>query len=88
MLDDDAYRCRVCGLYSEEPPWGLDGRLPSHDICPCCGAESGYEDTLPISARAYRERWIAKGAPWFQPRMKPADWDLAAQLAHVPKDFE
>lgn len=86
-MSTDVHRCRVCGLYNEEPPWGPDGSSPLYVFCPCCGVESGYGDCSLIGARNHRERWIARGAPWFEPKEKPASWDLAEQLEHVPEDF-
>jgi hypothetical protein len=83
----DSHRCRVCGLWSEDEPWGPDGRSPTYFICDCCGAEAGYEDVLPAAARTHREGWLARGAPWFWPRAKPDDWDLDEQLRHVPEEF-
>lgn len=47
--------CRICGLYSEDKPWGEDGHCPTYDICPCCGCEFGYEDYTVESAINYRK---------------------------------
>jgi hypothetical protein len=88
MNDDEIYRCRVCGLWSDDPPWGLDGQSPARIICDCCGTDSGYEDDSVESARAYRAAWLAKGAKWMFPKRKPVDWDLAEQLTHVPTEFQ
>jgi hypothetical protein len=79
------FHCRVCGLAYDEPTW-QDG-YGSCDICFCCGAEFGYEDNCVESTLAYREKWLAAGARWFDPELRPADWDLAHQLAQVPKEF-
>src|SRR5262245_39136420 len=65
--------CRVCGLrYNDFYPWGPDGQIPSHDICDCCGSEFGYEDVTVESSKVNRNRWIEKGAAWFQPEKKPS----------------
>lgn len=47
--------CPVCGYDAGYPPWGEDGRLPTFDICACCGTEWGYEGT-PEGTGAPRER--------------------------------
>ncbi len=79
--------CRVCGYVNETPPWGEDGETPSFEICPCCGVEFGYEDATPQAVRAYRTKWLANGARWFTPELRPADWDLEAQMAKIPEEY-
>jgi hypothetical protein len=76
--------CRVCGLDQSEPPWGEDGRLPTFEICDCCGIEFGYEDATPDGVRAARNRWLARGAPWFNPKARPPGWDIAVQMHNIP----
>ncbi|WP_460621883.1 hypothetical protein [Hymenobacter tenuis] len=76
--------CRVCGLDYDESPWGPDGQTPDFSICACCGVVFGYDDCLPASARAYRATWLAAGATWFYPNMRPTNWVLLEQLAQVP----
>ncbi|WP_205633980.1 hypothetical protein [Labilithrix luteola] len=80
--------CRVCGLEQSDPPWGDGGNCASFDICDCCGTEFGYEDCSPEAATCVRSAWLAKGAPWFRPRSRPADWDVNAQLRNVPQGYE
>lgn len=78
-------RCRVCGLvFTDEFPWGDDGRCPTSEFCVCCGNEFGDADITPQSAANAREQWIAEGMPWFNPDRRPEDWDANAQLAQVP----
>lgn len=79
--------CRVCGLKYEEPPWGIDGKAPSFEICECCGVEFGYEDGTVTAVKRYREKWISSGAEWFKRKFKPRDWDLKQQLANVPQAY-
>lgn len=81
------YPCRVCGYDLEEPPWGPDGASPSYLICDCCGAEAGLDDIDRAAATHYRDKWLADGARWFDPRARPPDWDVQAQLACVPPEF-
>lgn len=87
--EEESWHCRVCGLLSEDvdKPWGGDGKTPSFNICDCCGCEFGYEDCLLSAIRKYREEWIAKGAPWFQKKARPENWDLQEQLKKIPKAF-
>jgi hypothetical protein len=80
--------CRVCGLLQGDPPWGEDGSSPTFNICPCCGVEFGYEDSLVKGVHLYREAWLKKGAPWQKPKNRPQDWDLEAQLSQVPGEFK
>lgn len=87
MLNEASTYCRICGLDQQEPIWGEDGRSPTHNICDCCGAEFGYEDSLPEAARAYRKKWMAAGAHWFSPKAQPPSWVLEDQLANIPEAF-
>ena len=87
MRSSDAYRCRVCGLHLDDPPWGLDGRTPLYEHCPCCGVEFGYQDATPIGAKKFREAWLAAGAKWDEPGRKPPDWNPMEQLEYVPAEF-
>lgn len=87
MRSSELNRCRVCGLDLPEPPWGVDGRSPTYEYCPCCGVEFGYGDASPAAAKRSREAWLQKGAPWSDPEERPCGWDLDEQLAEVPEDF-
>lgn len=87
VIGDELYRCRVCGMPQDEPPWGEDGRTPSFDICPCCGAEFGYEDCTPAAIRRYRGEWVAAGMKWFEPKQKPQTWNAEEQIAQIPAVF-
>jgi len=81
------YRCRVCGLDLPEPPWGVDGRTPSYEYCPCCGVEFGYRDATPFAARNFRRAWLKAGAIWTDADERPCCWDLVSQLSDVPEEF-
>ncbi|RJL35657.1 hypothetical protein D5H75_02395 [Bailinhaonella thermotolerans] len=87
MLNERLYGCRVCGLIQDSAPWGLDGRSPSFDICPCCGVEFGYEDATLVSILVFRQKWLEDGAPWWDSELKPGGWDLALQLESVPPEY-
>ena len=87
MHSKETFHCRVCGLEHQDEPWGLDGKSPTFDICICCGVEFGYQDTTPESAARFRARWLDDGANWRDPKKKPDDWDMVAQLAQIPSKF-
>ena len=87
-LSDELSSCRVCGLLFVEPPWGSDGKTPSYEFCSCCGVEFGYQDSLPSGAQAFRRKWLADGAHWREPAMKPIEWRLDEQLQNVPTRFK
>ncbi len=68
------YQCSVCG-YSKliMPP-------KDHLICPCCGTQFGYHDSV-ASHEELRKEWIAAGLRWHSRRTPaPADWNPIEQL--------
>jgi hypothetical protein len=81
------YNCRVCGLTQLDPPWGEDGNTPLFEFCPCCGVEFGYQDNTVESTRAFRERWLSRGALWDMPEKKALNWKLEKQLAQIPTGY-
>ena len=87
MLSSDIYNCRVCGLRLDDPPWGLDGRTPLYEFCPCCGVEFGYQDATRLGAQRHREKWLKSGGNWNESKAQPLDWNRAKQLEQVPEDF-
>jgi hypothetical protein len=87
MPNDTSYYCRVCGLAQKEPPWGADGRTPSFNYCDCCGVEFGYQDATVHAAKAFRRKWLERGAPWSTPKSKPNYWNLDAQLKNIAEEF-
>jgi hypothetical protein len=76
--------CPVCGYDGlEEPPYDKN-RNPSYEICDCCGYEFGFDDgSKGINFEKYRKQWIIKGAIWFNPDVKPKEWDLKKQLLKI-----
>lgn len=67
------HTCPVCG-YAEMP-------YPpeSHEICPCCGTEFGYDD-FTRSYQELRDKWLAGGGAWFSPVHNPPDgWNPFVQ---------
>lgn len=86
MANQSESRCRVCGLPQEPPAWNaLDE--PSYLICACCGTEFGVDDVRFTEVLDRRNRWLASGNEWFQPQVKPADWDLMDQLGKLPEEW-
>jgi len=83
----NTHECRVCGYYSEDFPWGEDGKNPSYQICPCCGVQFGKEDCTLESIKAYRATWKNNGGKWFMKNEKPADWDIEQQMKNIPNEF-
>ena len=79
--------CLSCGYQPTFFPWGVDGQSPSMEICPCCGVQFGNEDKTLESLKAYRSKWISKGAKWFSKEDKPEGWDMEAQMKNIPEEF-
>lgn len=79
--------CPACGFELDEPAWA-DGH-GSHEICPCCGLQFGYQDMCggrdDLGEGFYigwRVRWISEGRPWHSRGQKPPpDWSPQSQLA-------
>ena len=87
MLSEAENKCRVCGLDQGELIWGTDGHSPTHDICPCCGVEFGYEDCTTDGIAEHRKQWLASGAEWSSKKERPSNWNLGAQLKLIPPKF-
>lgn len=83
MRIEELMRCRVCGLWQSEPPWGTDGKTPTYDFCPCCGVEFGYGDATQEACQKWRKKWLEAGAQWVEPKKRPKDWDLRKQLRAI-----
>ncbi|WP_110955994.1 hypothetical protein [Anaerosinus massiliensis] len=78
------YICYVCGYPDlAEPPRGENGKIPSFDICDCCGVEFGYEDTDEKNMLCYRKRWIESGGKWFCKELRPLNWNMKEQLRNI-----
>src|SRR3990172_11483496 len=66
--------CPVCGFDELSHP------LQQFDICPCCGTEFGYDDSV-LTHEELRIRWIRAGADWWSETTEPpANWNPIAQL--------
>lgn len=81
--------CPVCGFFLGYLPW--DGDSSSHEICPSCGLQFGYDDAGPGGPEArlstyaeWRQRWIANGMIWSSVGQRPpSGWNPTAQLKRV-----
>ncbi len=82
-MSKNKYMCPVCGFKGlKEEPYNRQN-LPSHEICPCCGFEFGFDDVA--SQDAFSQNWIKNGANWFMPKLKPINWNLNEQLSNLVK---
>lgn len=69
----------MCGYpHLTEPPYNEHG-CASHDICPCCGTQFGYDDAK-RSHMQLRRRWALRGMKWWNEFEPPSGWNPAAQL--------
>ncbi len=73
------FLCPVCGsrglIEPAVPPFA------THEICPCCGTQLGYDVTGADDIEEARGEWLASGAPWFSPLSElnppmPEKWSL------------
>lgn len=77
--------CPICGFDGLEEPY----QLGSFDICPCCGIEFGYEDSVPRAEYLperwahLRNKWKEKGYRWSFEEYKPQNWNLNDQLKNL-----
>lgn len=73
--------CKVCGAnLFPFYPWGMDGKSPTYDICPCCNTEFGYEDSSDAGILNARKAWIDSGMLWLDPSTKPNNWRALEQI--------
>lgn len=72
--------CPVCAWPAlDDPPSDASG-FGSHEICPCCGTQFGYDDAR-TSHADLRQRWVQAGARWFSAATPPSQgWSAKAQL--------
>lgn len=80
MLNDQKYICPVCGYDGlDEPPYDSTGSA-SFDICPCCGTEFGYDDSVKTHAEI-RDRWLNNGGHWWSTTIPAlANWNPYDQI--------
>jgi hypothetical protein len=81
--------CPVCGFELDGPAW--DGLSASHEICPSCGIQFGYDDAaggdFQLRKQAYnnwRKHWIARGMPWTSVGTPaPKNWNPEQQVQRI-----
>jgi len=80
-----AHGCPVCGF----PDFiALEGHSPSDEICPSCGAQSGYtyfEEVAAEHLESVRYDWLHKegGRWWSKNRSAPQGWSAESQLKNA-----
>ena len=87
----DPILCPVCGYDLGFRPWR--GSSASHQICPSCGIEFGYDDvpegggltgTKEEIYNRWRDDWVAQGMRWWSgSRSMPDGWDPCHQLKRI-----
>jgi len=86
--------CPACGARLDFAPW--EEGSPSHEICPCCGIQFGYDDAAggDLEARVlayerWRDLWLSEGARWrSRGQPAPSGWSVGEQLRRVGIKFE
>ena len=82
MKNKKLYICKICWFKNNEPFW-LPTGWPSFEICPCCWAESWYEDCKQLAVEKYRKKWLNSQIKWFDESKRPKDWDLEEQIKNI-----
>lgn len=74
------YQCPVCGYPGlNETPYDKYG-CPLYGICPCCGTEFGYDDSLTAHSDL-RKKWLTSGSKWWSTAtLPPRNWNPTEQL--------
>ena len=83
--------CPVCGYDLKFEPW--KGKSASHEICPSCGIEFGYDDVPEASGEKgrrkevyarWRKKWVEGGMEWSSEGIDPPEsWDPRNQLKRI-----
>ena len=65
------YICPVCGFDGlAEEPYGKNNE-PSHEVCPCCGFEFGFDGSNDSAVFVkFHKNWVKNGSKWFLPHRK------------------
>ncbi|MBO9342764.1 MAG: hypothetical protein J7454_12295, partial [Roseiflexus sp.] len=77
----------VCGFSElDQPPWD------PHTGRPVLIFARAADVNLDMMMQRFRRRksteWIRQGAVWFEPKLKPAEWDLRKQLRRIGVDLD
>jgi transcription elongation factor Elf1 len=83
MFDQVFISCPVCGYPNlVEMPYDESGSA-SFDICPSCGTEFGYHDSV-VTHVQLRKLWVDTGSNWFSEYTRPPDdWNAQTQLKNA-----
>jgi len=84
MNKNKSYICPVCGLDKLAEPLYNNTGDSSYEICVCCGFEFGFDDDFKKQTHdSYRKQWLKNGANWFNPKLKPINWNPEEQLKNL-----
>jgi hypothetical protein len=80
-----SYACPVCGYLGLDSPPHDDVGGASHEICPSCGFQFGYDDDVKgITYDQWRQDWIGRESPWSSRGISsPPGWNPAIQLRRI-----
>jgi len=81
--------CPACGYPLGFLAWDDDS--PSHEMCPGCGIQFGYDDAAGGNLERrraiyeqWRQEWVRNGMRWFSKGTPvPIGWDPAKQLSRL-----
>jgi hypothetical protein len=89
----------VCGYDLGFEPWydEISGEAASHEICPSCGIQFGYDDVFEACGNEgsreelqlrWREEWISTGMKWNSVGIpQPLNWNPNDQLRRIRRDL-
>jgi len=86
MKKKELYICKICWFEDREPFW-LETGWPTWKICPCCWAESWYDDITVEAVKRNRKKWLNSQIKWFEEHKKPKDWDFLEQIKNIPNKY-
>jgi hypothetical protein len=88
---DHSTLCPVCGYLLGFESW--KGNSASHEMCPSCGIEFGYDDVPEASGTQgtrdqiytrWRKRWVKDGMKWSSHGIAPPPgWNPLGQLKMI-----
>lgn len=79
--------CLICGYdFGQQVRWDNLYRA-SQDICPCCDAQTGCDDTSLEDIRQWRAQWLAKGGKRLIP-LRGKEWNREEQMKNIPPEYQ
>lgn len=87
MNSQSRFVCPICGYPDLKQPPRSDSGGASHEICPSCRFQFGYDDDAEgISYDEWRRRWVRKGMTWSSGAIRPPpDWNPLEQLKQLSR---